>query len=113
MRNLIVIALLGGLSLSAHAATYRISSSPASQVERVEQLAPTRPGDTPLNPRTPTVELMPTQGNKLQPLNNIYLRLGDYPGEQNPYVLPQGTTWPYPMSAPTYDGHYHLPGGQW
>lgn len=112
MQKLIVAALLaGGLTLSANAATYRISSSPARQVEQVELSH--RPNDQlALPPQSDPVELMPTRG-RMPDLNDLRLNLGDYPGEQNPYVLPEGTRWPYPMSAPTYDGHYHLPGGQW
>lgn len=105
----LLIALL--TVASASAATYRISSSPAQQVDRVELQSSIR-SELPLQGPEP-VELMPTRGSQLQELNNLRLNLGEYPGEQNPYVLPEGTSWPYPMSAPTYDGHYHLPGGQW
>lgn len=116
MDRLFVLSLVAGLSLSSQAATYHISSSPSSQVERVEQSYPMM-GAGRLEVRLPPVdsgplELLPTRG-RAPSLNDLQLRLGDYPGEQNPYVLPANTMWPYPMSSPTHDGYYNLPGGQW
>lgn len=111
MRTLIVGALLAGLTLTSQAATYRLSSPPARQVEHVE-LQSKQSQQLTLPAQSDPVELMPTRG-RAPGLNDLQLNLGEYPGEQNPYVMPEGTNWPYPMSAPTYDGHYHLPGGQW
>lgn len=115
MYRILVLSLVAGLALGAQAATYRISRSPSSQVEQVEQSDPLRASDPALvrlRVDSGPLELLPTRG-RAPSLNDLQLRLGDYPGEQNPYVLPANTMWPYPMSSPTHDGYYNLPGGQW
>lgn len=123
MRYLIATLVLAALTLSVSAdpllvgASFRLTSSPANQVERVEatyRLASSPSHLIELLPRTGSgmVELKPTRIGT-EPFGDLVVRLSPYPGKENPYVHPEGTRWPYPMSAPTYDGHYHLPGGQW